>query len=448
MIAPVIRRRIIEPAWAAWSSTPRLRAWHELERTQFSSPAELRDRQEARLRQLVATACRDTRFYAERFAQAGIKPDTIRRLEDLRRLPVLTKHEVRTRLADLCSRAFAQGELLQFRTGGSTGVPLILYITEDVSERRNAAARRSDRWSGWEVGEMVAAAWGNPELPRTVKEKLRSLLLNPVLYLDTMEITPDAVREFARRWRVVRPTLLFGHAHSLYVLARMAAELGIDEIRPKGIISTSMMLIANERAVIERTFGVKATDRYGCEEVGLIGCECERHSGMHINVDHLVVEFLRDDGSQAPAGEAAHVVLTDLLNHAMPLIRYRIEDMASWRDDGCPCGRTLPMMGPVAGRVADFLLRRDGARVAGISLIENSLTKFPGIEQMQIVQEELSRILIRVVPAGDVSAVPREALVGYFEATFPGATIDVQLVDLLKQEPNGKYRFSICTVTP
>ena len=205
-----------------------------------------------------------------------------------------------------------------------------------------------------------------------------------------------------------------------------------------------MMLLAPERDVIERVFGIHAFDRYGCEEVGLIGCECERHDGMHLNIDHLVVEFVREDGAPASPGEPGFVVVTDLLNDAMPFIRYRVEDLSSPLASPCSCGRGLPLMGRVSGRVADFLMRIDGVRVAGVSLIENTLTRFGGIEQMQIVQDDRDRILLRLVAGGDFERDARRQLLDYFASTFPGARIDLELVDEIGREPNGKFRFAIC----
>jgi phenylacetate-CoA ligase len=325
-------------------------------------------------------------------------------------------------------------------------VPVELLFTEEVSQLRNASGRCHKRWSGWEVGEPMGAVWGNPVYARTLRSRLREWLLGPVIYLDTMSITPEAVRQFGRDWARVRPTLLFGHAHSVFVLATMVDELGVEEIHPRAIITSSMMLLPHERAAIERVFGVKVTDMYGCEEVGLIASECERHEGLHVNMEQVIVEVLREDGTPVAPGEAGLVVVTDLLNRAMPFIRYRMEDMAEPADRPCSCGRGLPMLRRVVGRTADFLKRRDGSKVAGISLIENSLTRFRGIDQMQIVQEALLRIVLRVVPGEELTTAGREQLVGYFASTFPGARIDLEEVAHLQPEPNGKYRFSICRV--
>lgn len=435
----------MEPVWTALTGASLRSAWMALEQTQFLPLDMLHERQEARLRHVTRAACRDTVFYARRFAEAGAG-DELRSISDLKKLPILTKQDIRRHGGELLSRRPPGGPLLEFRTGGSTGTPLVLFISEEISHQRNAAARRSNLWTGWRVGEPVGAVWGNPSLPRGVKDHLRRELLDPVIYLDTMAVTPASVRAFARKWRRQRPTLLFGHAHSLYVLAKIVEELDIDDIRPRAVLSTSMMLLEHERYLIERVFGLRVFDRYGCEEVGLIGCECERHVGMHINLDHVVVEFLRADGEPAAPGETGFVVVTDLINDVMPLIRYRVEDLAARTSIACPCGRGLPLMDRVAGRVADFLVRDDGTQVAGVSLIENTLTLIPGIEQMQIVQEQLDRIVLRIVVEEGNALDPRPDLRRYFESMFPGTEIDIDVVAAIAREANGKYRFAICKV--
>ena len=128
------------------------------------------------------------------------------------------------------------------------------------------------------LGQPIAAVWGNPPVPRTLRSRLRRALKDRIVFLDTMHLDEAAVRDFAAGWRSLRPGMLYGHAHSLYLLADLAERLGI-ELRPRGIVATSMMLLQPEREVIEAVFDCPVTNRYGCEEVSLIACECERHAG-------------------------------------------------------------------------------------------------------------------------------------------------------------------------
>jgi phenylacetate-CoA ligase len=445
-LAP-LRRNFFEPFFCSFRNVPLRRYWQELENTQFLPEEILREKQWLRLEKLVRFTWENNAFYRARFENAGITPDMIKAPEDLRLIPIISKEEIRQNISGMISSGFTREGLMHAKTGGSTGKSLDIYFTEECSEMRNACARRHDRWSGWEVGEPVAAIWGNPHLPTGFKEKIRNWLLAPFIYLDTMNVTEESVRQFAREWKRISPTLLFGHAHSIFVLAQYIRKMKIDNVRPRGIISSSMMLLPHERKVIEEVFGVIVTDRYGCEEVSLIGSECEKHEGMHLNIEHLFIEFIRDDGSAAGPGEPGHIVVTDLMNYAMPFIRYKIEDVGVSTDRKCSCGRGLPLMENITGRVADFLIGKDGSRVAGVSLIENTLTKFPGIDQMQIVQEALELIRLVIVPGKDYSENVALQLVNYFKMIF-GEHIEVriEMTENIRPEPSGKYRFSICKI--
>jgi len=442
-----LRRYIFEPLFLKKSRSPRLAYWRKLEKTQFLSQQRLEDIQWNRLQALWLFLWRHNQFYRQRFLDAGLREQDLRTLEDISKLPILTKSEIRNLGHAMISDGFQRDNLLHFKTGGSTGKALDIFITEECSEFRNACARRHDHWTGWQPGECIGAAWGNPKLPVTFREKVIDSFVQPFIYLDTMAVTDESVWKFAKAWGNKSPTLLFGHAHSLYLLAQMVEKHEIEGIRPTGIISTSMMLMAHERVVIERVFTCKVTDRYGCEEVSLIGCECEMHDGMHINIEHLVVEFVKDDGSYAASGEQGQIVVTDLMNKAMPFVRYKVEDIGSPLDRVCSCGRGLPLMGKVAGRVADFLIKRDGTRVAGISLIENTLTQIPGIDQMQIVQEDLDSLCLNIVPGEKYGPTQEKELLEYFQRLF-GDNVNITLnkVREIKPENSGKYRFSICNL--
>lgn len=438
---------VVEPAWDLWEGSVRLRAYRALRRRQWWPAERVARIQRERLSAIVRHAAATCPFYAERFRAAGIDPAAVRGLGDLAGLPPLAKSDVRERAADLFSRAFRRDELIAARTGGSTGVALQVWCDRRGVQERAGAARLADTWSGWRPGEPVAAVWGNPPVPRGWRGRLRAAVKDRFIFLDTMRLDDAAIDRFLADWRRVRPGLLYGHAHSLFLLADSLARRGVAAPRPQGIVATSMMLLQPERAVVERVFGVRVTDRYGCEELGLIACECERHAGLHLNAELVAVEVLRPDGAPAAAGEAGRLVITDLANRGQPLLRYEVGDWGALAPEPCPCGRGWPLLARLVGRTADFLVARDGARVAGISLIENTLTRYPGIRQLQLVQETRTRVVVNLAPAD-----------GYGEPTARGLTetlqrslgadvaVEIRLVERIAQEASGKYRFAICKV--
>ncbi len=442
-----LSRHLFYPLWDIKDRSQRLKEWQALEKQQWWPADRLRMLQWERLQKLLAYAAEHSPFYRDLFQAHGISPDTFQNHDDLLRIPVTTKSDIRNNLDRFISDEFDRAQLVSAKTGGSTGVSLQLFFDEACQERRNAAQLLADRWSGWDLGMKKAAVWGNPPVAETLKQKLRHHLLDRTIYLDTMNLNDTTMGDFVQRWRLEQPGAVFGHAHSIFIFACYLRDQGITDLRLKGIVATSMMLLDHERKVIEQAFDCAVTNRYGCEEVGLIACECERHDGMHLNIPHVYVEFLDGDNKPIKPGEPGKIVVTDLNNFAMPLIRYRVEDVGVYRERACSCGRGLPILERLEGRVADFLKLPDGGQVAGISLVERTLTKVPGIEQMQLIQEAENQIIINRVKGVDFTEQTDRLLIDSMREVFGDrVTLKVNDITHIPQEPSGKYRFSICRV--
>jgi phenylacetate-CoA ligase len=442
-MSALFSKRVAHPLWDVRDRSQRLRELAWLERHQWEPLEEKKTRQRQRLQAVLRYAHRHCEYYYYRTRSAPV----LRRPEDLRLWPILEKEDVRRNKDRLISNEFGKANLIQAKTGGSTGTSLEIYFDRKCQETRNAAALWCDRWSGWDLGEWRAALWGNPPEPKTWKQKIRNAWLDRFIYLDTVAMTEEAMDRFLQDIRRRRIAFLYGHAHSLFILARHAADRRIEGLGIRGIVSTSMMLLPSERRTIETVFQCPVTDRYGCEEVGLIGCECEKHGGFHLNIDHLYVEVLRPDGTEALPGEEGDIVVTDLMNRGMPLIRYRVGDVGVLADRPCACGRGLPLLERVTGRTADFLVRTDGSLVAGVSLVERTLTAIAGIAQLQIVQETRTAVRLRVVPDDRYDAASeRRLLAEMTRALGEGMEFRIEKAARLEQSRNGKYRFSICRV--
>jgi phenylacetate-CoA ligase len=436
-------RNLTYPLWDLKDGRGRLSELRSLQRSQHWDGPRLQQLQLERLRSMVAYAYEYCEFYRRR----AVGLPRIDKIEDILDIPILTKADIGGQELALLSSRFDPKALIGAKTGGSTGVALRVFFDETCQKKRNAAAMRTDGWAGWEPGALIGALWGTPPIPSTPKEKLRNLLHDRIFYLDTMRLDAATMGEFATQVRRRRPPMLFGHAHSLFIFARFLRDSGLQVPHMRGIISTSMMLIESERRVIEQVFGCPVTNRYGCEEVGLIASECEVHQGMHLNSEHVFVEFVLDDGTWAAPGQEGRIVVTDLINHGMPLIRYAVGDLGVPAGRACRCGRGLPLMEALTGRSADFLRRRDGSMVAGISLVEKTLTAIEGIEQLQIIQNRLDEFVLNVVPGQRYDQQSERELRQVMHDVFGSdSRIEVAKVERLSQERNSKYRFSICRI--
>lgn len=442
-----ISARVLNPLSDLKNGSGRLATLERLRRSQWRPRDELLAEQKVRLAGIVTYAGSHSPYYRELFARTGFDPRDFS-LERFSRLPLLEKETVRSELDRLLVDGAVKEQLVEAKTGGSTGHSLTVYSDKKWQERRGADAMRADEWAGWRLGMQKGAVWGNPPQPESWLAAAKDRWLYCMdLYLDTMNITPQSMDAFISEWRRRDIDVLFGHAHSLYILADYLKDKGDHGMRPVGIVATSMMLLQNERKVIETVFGCPVTNRYGCEEVGLIACECEMHQGMHLNVEHLYIEFLNKDHQPAREGEAAEIVVTDLFNRAMPLIRYRVGDVGAYSERVCACGRELPMLEQLIGRTADFLKRKDGSRVAGVSLVERTLTAIPGLAQLQIVQTAIDRIEINLVRGEGYAEESGNRLLGEIERVFgEDVLITVNIVEQIPRESSGKYRFAKCLV--
>ncbi len=341
----------------------------EFERTQFLSVEEVRRLQWSRLQLLLEHAYVQCPFYRQRFDRVGLRPSDLRRLEDLRVLPVLEKRDIQVYGDDMVARNWPRGDLIRNQTGGSTGTPVSFYLSKARKCSRAAATLRHNRWAGWEVGDKAAVIWGAPrDRPAdTWRARLRGALLAEPLWLDTAHVTEASLAAFhadLARWK---PRIIQAYARAAVLFARYLQARGLTPYRPHALVTSAEVLEADERRLLEDVFGCPVFNRYGCREVSVVASECPEHSGLHIMAEGLYVEIETPHGPAGP-GEMGAILVTDLLNHAMPLIRYRIGDLGAWAAGTCRCGRGLPRLERVAGRVTDFLVGCDGRLVSGVYL--------------------------------------------------------------------------------
>jgi phenylacetate-CoA ligase len=445
-------RHVLVPL-SLWRSgeLAQLRYLREFESTQFLPAEELRRLQWQRLRTLLAHAYHQCPFYRQRFAAAGVVPGDLRGLEDLRALPVLEKRDIQENLKQMVARVRPRHDLIRNQTGGSTGTPVAFYLDGDRKCSRAAATVRHNRWSGWEVGDKTAVIWGAPrDRPAdSWRSRLRGAVLREPLWLDTACLTEAKLWEFHTALLRYRPRIILAYARSAVLFAHYLQAVGGPAYRPHALVTSAEVLEGQDRALLERVFGCPVFNRYGCREVSVVASECPAHAGMHTMGEGLYIEIETPAGPARP-GELGSILVTDLLNRTMPLIRYRIGDLGSWARGPCPCGRGLPRLETVAGRVTDFLVGSDGRLVSGVFLATYVVAHRPSLGQVQIRQHKAGTIVYRLRPGRDFRPNAdleylRTATRVYLGAT---TTAEVEFVDELPPEPSGKFLFSRSTVTP
>ena len=412
----------------------------EARKNQWLKPSELEELQAKRLRAMIKHAYDNTEFYHRKFKEAGIRPENIRNVDDLNKVPFTTKSEIREHsTGSMLAKGVDLKQCMVTETSGSTGIPTkVVYdsYANDFSKAINLRSHLENGlkpWSKW-------AIFGDPHhfQKPTWFQKFGVLSPNWISVFDPVEKQIEYLQKF-------KPDVLSGYASSIYLLSQAIEEKGIEGIAPKVVISTSEILDPSTRDSINSVFDVKMVDHFGCVELNRTAWECGEHAGYHIDSDAIVMEFVQDR-ENVSTGERGEIVYTGLFNYAMPLIRYNIEDVGVPSDDVCPCGRGLPLMKLIEGRSDSFMQTPDG-RIFSPRLISLTMRRIAGIEKFKAIQERKNHIRILIV--GDQmfsEATVAQIKHGIKDVMGKEIHVDIESVEEIPRDKSGKVRCAVSKV--
>ena len=332
------------------------------------------------------------------------------------------------------------GGPLVFPTSGSTGTPVRTYWT--ARELRTSMAVREVRSAGWagvSFRQPRATFSGRIVVPDpdSAGPFHRWNAVERQVYLSTFHLRADNADRYAEalvRHHVVWGT---GYAQSFARLARALLDGGGPRPTLRAVVATSEKLSDQHRATIAEAFSCVVREEYSSIENVVFASECEEGS-LHVSPDVGVVEILRPDGSATEVGEVGEVVATGLFRRLQPMIRYRIGDLAAWSPRPCPCGRSMPVLAEVVGRVEDVLVGPDGRRV---TRFHGVFYEIPGLVEAQIVQRSPTRFEVRVVTTDAFGPPGRDLIVARMvERLGSAAAIEVVPVVDIARTQAGKFQ--------
>jgi phenylacetate-CoA ligase len=372
----------------------------DLRQSQWMTRHELADLQLAKLQRLLQHAYVHVPYYRRSMTAAGVRPEDIQSLDDLVRVPLLEKHDVRKRLHfDLFADDHRKRDMHRVATSGSTGEPFVTYADRHQLEMRFATTLRAMEWTGWRFGDRQARLWHQTlGMTRTqvLRERIDALFLRR-LFIPAFEMKASNLEEFVDRMRRHEPVLVDGYAESLTFLASYLREGGRAGFSPKAVMSSAQVLPDNTRALIERGLDTVVFDKYGAREFSGIAYQCGASPDHHVMDESYIVELLVN-GRPARPGEVGEVVITDLNNFSVPLIRYRIGDLATAvADEPCPCGRGLSRIGRIQGRTQAIVYCGNGTWLPGTFFHHFFKDHEYAIRSFQVHQHDKGAFTLRIV---------------------------------------------------
>ena len=414
-----------------------------LEEAQFWSADRLREHRLGLLAQTLRTAYAEVPFHRANMDAARVRPDDIRTEADLARLPVVTKAMLLAGYPASTTRATGQKTYESF-TSGSTGQNFRVLEDAATAGWYRASLQLALQWAGYRLGEPHVQTGMN--LVRSLDRRLKDRLTR-CLYVSAFELHDahlDAVLERMDRRSI---PFLFGYPPSLFFLARRAAQRGWN--RPlRAAVTWGDTLYPVYRAAIERAFGTRVFDTYGCAEGMQIAAQCGRGLTYHVHALDVIVEYLDDAGRPVPEGERGNIVLTRLHAGPMPFLRYRIGDVGrSGRSRRCECGRGFEVMESIEGRETDVVVTPSGNRLI-VHFFTGLLEYYTAIESFQVVQETVDAIRILVVMRGELTKELQSRIVADLREHGADLRIDIEVVPEIPVAATGKRRFVISKLAP
>lgn len=423
--------------------------WHAREegKLPYRPLGEILAEQDRRVKAIVAHAYETVPHYREVMNRAGLGPSDFRTAEDLAQLPILTGDQVARAPATFLSRRYANDHGLRIDSSGTSGRAKSIYYDPAALFLALAHGHRQRVV----LAEFVGRTFGYRELnairSRSVSVQLRSFYESHSLAPRNIDfkrnrLSPkDTFADNITHINAFQPEVIRGYGSYIGAVFRWAWKHGHPVFRPNAVVYGADRMADSDRLLIETEFGVPVLSTYQAVEALRIGFQCERREAFHISLDQVAVRVVDKNGDTVGPGSTGEIVLSNLTNRATVLLNYKLGDVITLGRSACPCGRTLPTIEKIEGRSDDLIVFSDGQLAHSLAVLED-LRTVPGVAQVQLIQEDLRRFLLRVV---GVALQDRDQVRRGLEAVLCATlgndiSVSIEWVDTIPPEPGGKVK--------
>ena len=391
--------------------------------------------QKRQLCSLVHHAYKHVPYYRDLFNHSGIRPQDIRSVDDLQKIPITSKTDLqKLSLKERTADNINTNLLLNRTTSGSTGIPLNINRTFWEERLLQLFRLRALRYYGMKLTDkrvrISMEYLGNKKFWQN--QIIKYSKLYPIVLVDT-DLEPDQI---IQKLELEQPNVIVGYPSTIDLLAGMLAN---SRISPRFICTGGNSLPPPSRSKITKGFSCPVYDLYGSNEFNLLAWECKKTGNYHINDDGVILEVLKNNLAVQP-GETGEVVATNLHSFAMPIIRYRLGDIVTRGENCCKCGLPFSTIREIHGRTINYFKLSDGSIVAPFKLIKTeTCVRLSWIRQYQIIQNRPDLITLKLV----IFSSPPEQELNIIRTQVEqilgsAASFRIEIVDKIEPEKNGK----------
>ncbi|MBR1369941.1 capsular biosynthesis protein [Methanocalculus chunghsingensis] len=418
--------------------------YRRLVKNQWRSYVELKEEQEKQLRQMITFAYNNIPYYRTLFKELKITPGNIRTIEDLQKLPILTKDVIKQNWQDFKPVNLDSLKYYTRATGGSTGTPFQYRISKQDRFLSGAILYRGWGYAGFELGDKMVILGGSSIVGGAVSNietRVHEIVRN-IKKLSSFDMGESEMQHYTKVLNTFRPKYIQGYASSIYFYAQWLEKNDLSVPKLIGVFTTAEKLFPHMRETIGRVFSCDVFDTYGLNDGGITAFECPEHSGLHIDTERSIMEVVDSQGCQMDVGKG-QVIATSLHNYAMPFIRYATGDEVSITDETCNCGRGLKLLDEVIGRSVDVLVTPEGKSVHGWFFLYIFWEHCEGIKEYQVIQKSAEEILIKLIIDEKFNEGQLETIKQIIQSKSAAWDVRYDFVDEIERTEAGKYKFIV-----
>ena len=409
-------------------------AMSELKYQELITAKQIREIQERKLRKIVKYAYQNVAYYRKLFMENGITPLDIRGLSDLKKIPYLTKDDIKTNYGDLLTREIEKqgNEIRYLTTTGSTGIPLKITL----NTREYLYSHLLVRYGYLRSGVPLFGKLAYFQVPATPSKKAHYYEKADIFRqykIDLREGPENNISELNR----IKPEAIYGYPSYLFMVSKVLQDNNIKLLfKPKVVVTLGEILTSQVREFIGSVFMCPVHDTYGSTEFFRIAFECG-HNSLHIIPGSVILEI---DESTVDEEGSSEAVVTSLYHKTMPFIRYKLGDRIILSDQKCPCGSKFNTIKKVIGRADDYLILPSGKRISARAI--NILEDVPGIIEYQIIQREKDNFEVLVKPGHAFTEDSEKDIKNIIKAGCLGEDVAVKITKTnnLARAATGKLR--------